>query len=432
MKKFLKHEYLLVAFGVILFVVLSNLSGIFGFFKYVIGVLLPVLAGFLIAFILNVPMRGFENLMTRIFKKCKWQPGAKLKRFTALILTFVALIGVVILAFCLVIPMLIESVQGIYNTLRAHLPEITKELGELGVDTSNLVSWVNANTDISELIKTYAFTTVKQLFSVAVGAVSGVFTGFMIMFVAIYALLGKNLLARQTKRVLETFTKEKTRERLYYAANLLNYKYYKYLSGQFIEACILGVFGFTVLAIFGVPNAFIIAFITALLAFVPYVGAFSAFGIGAILTLISAPDKLLAFMIIYFVVQIIETQLICPHVVGNAVGLSPLWTLAAVFIGGNLFGFIGIVMFIPLFSVGVTLLHEYVDAKIGPDEEAEPPKKKKRKKSASEQTEDSVPEAEDSPEAQEIVANEADTSPEASVELITDETEDTAAEGNPQ
>ncbi len=389
MKKFLKHEYLLIAFGVILFVVLSNLVGIFGFFKYVIGVLLPVLAGFLIAFILNVPMRGFENLLTRILKKSKWQPGAKLKRFIAIILTLTALICVVIVAFRLVIPMLIESVQGVYNTVRAHLPEIVKLLGELGLDTSNLVAWINANADIPELIKTYALSTVKQAFSLSVSAVSGVFTGFMVFFIAIYALLGKDLLIRQTKRILETFTKEKTRERIYYVANLVNYKYYKYLSGQFIEACILGVLGFTVLAIFSVPNAFIIAFITAILAFVPYVGAFSAFGIGALLTLISAPDKLMTFMIIYFVVQIVETQLICPHVVGNAVGLSPLWTLAAVFIGGNLFGLIGIIMFIPLFSVGVTLLHEYVDSKIGPDHDNEKPKKrsKNNKKTAAEKEE---------------------------------------------
>ena len=126
----------------------------------------------------------------------------------------------------------------------------------------------------------------------------------------------------------------------------------------------MGVLGFTVLAIFGVPNAFVIAFITAVLAFVPYVGAISAFGIGALLTMISAPDMIITYILIYFIVQIVETQFICPHVVGNAVGLSPLWTLIAVFVGGSLFGLFGMIMFIPLFSVGVTLMHEYIDCKV--------------------------------------------------------------------
>lgn len=364
MKRFLKREYLLVAFGIILFVVLNHISGIFNFAKYIFSVLLPVVSGFLIAFILNVPMRGFENLITRIFKKAKHKPTPILKRVISLVLTFAALIGVVILGFSLVIPMLIESVQNIYNAFSSNLPELSDFLEQrFGLDISEFESWVNGHGNITELVKTYALTVVKSVFSVAVSAVSGTFTAFMVIFIAIYALLGKDNLAKQAKRICSVFLKEKTRNRLYYAANLLNYKYYKYLSGQFIEACILGVLVFAVLTIFSVPNAFIIAFMTAILAFVPYVGAFSAFGIGALLTVISAPEKLLAYIIIVFVVQIVETQFICPHVVGNAVGLSPLWTLVAVFIGGNLFGLVGMILFIPLFSVFVTLLQEYLDKK---------------------------------------------------------------------
>ncbi len=366
MKRFLKREYLLIAFGVILFVVLNHVTGIFNFAKYIFAVLLPVIAGFLIAFILNVPMKGFENLITLIFKRAKHKPGPRLKRMTSLILTLAALIGVCVLGFSLVIPMLIESVQGIYSTFSNNLPEISEMLEDkFGLDTTELENWVREHSNITELAKTYAITALKSVFSVAVTAVSGIFTAFMVLFVAIYALLAKDNLAKQTKRICAVLFKEKTRNRLYYAANLLNYKYYKYLSGQFIEACILGVLVFTVLAIFSVPNAFIIAFMTAILAFVPYVGAFSAFGIGALLTLISAPEKIIAYIIIVFVVQIIETQLIAPHVVGNAVGLSALWTLVAVFIGGNLFGLIGMILFIPLFSVFVTLLQEYLAKREG-------------------------------------------------------------------
>ncbi len=402
MKKFLKRDVFLIAFGVVLFVVLSNIAGIFNFLKYVVGILLPVLTGFLIAFILNVPMRGFENLITRIFSKAKHKPGPRLKRYISLVLTFAALIGVVILGVSLVIPQLVESVQNIYISIKEQLPEITKLLEKYDIPTDKIVSWFNNNANITEILQNYALPAIKNYalpillkgVGFLAGAVSGIFTGFMVLFIAIYALLGKDTLKRQTKRFMKAFLKEKTINRVNYAAELLNYKYYKYLSGQLIEACILGVLGFTVLLIFGVPNAFVIAFITAILAFVPYVGAFSAFGIGAILTLISDPSKLWTFMIIYFVVQIIETQLICPHVVGNAVGLSPLWTLAAVFIGGNLFGLIGIIMFIPLFSVAVTLLHEHMDRKIGKEGE-EPPADEEQNAEAQEEATAQVPPSEE-------------------------------------
>lgn len=364
MKRFLKREYLLIAFGVILFVVLNHLSGIFGFVKYVLGLLIPVISGFILAFILNVPVRGFENLLCRIFKNAKKKPSANLIRALSMIFTFITLAGVVVIAVMLVAPMLSESIQNIYKNFNAHLPELTSFLTKIGLDSSKLTEWVSSHSSVNAILK----DVLPGVFGFASDVVSGVISVIMAVFVAIYALLSKDKLLVQSKRFTRAFFKDETCEKLYYAGNLLNYKYYKYLSGQFIEACILGVLGFSVLAIFGVPNAFVIAFITSVLAFVPYVGAVTAFGIGAILTLISAPEKLIVYIVIYFIVQIVETQFICPHVVGNAVGLSPLWTLVAVFVGGSLFGVFGMIMFIPLFSVAVILLQEQMDKKIAAKE----------------------------------------------------------------
>ena len=360
----MKREYLLIAFGVILFVVLNHLGGIFSFLQYVFGLLLPVIAGFILAFILNVPVRGFENLIGRIFKNVKRAPGQKLTRALSMILTFIALAGVVVIAVMLVAPMLSESIQNIYKNFTAHLPELTAFFTKLGLDSSKLTAWVSSHDNVNAIMK----DVLPGVFGFASNVVSGIVSVIISVFVAIYALLSKDKLLIQSKRFTKAFFKEKTCERLYYAGNLLNYKYYKYLSGQFIEACILGVLGFSVLALFGVPNAFVIAFITSVLAFVPYIGAVTAFGVGALLTLISAPEKLIVYIVIYFIVQIVETQFICPHVVGNAVGLSPLWTLVAVFVGGSLFGLFGMIMFIPLFSVTVTLLHEHIDKRIAAKE----------------------------------------------------------------
>ncbi len=364
MKRFLKRDFLMIAFGVVLFVVLTNIGRIFGVFGNIFDALFPVIIGFVLAFVFNVPMRGFENLITRIFKKAKHKPGPKLKRFISLILLLISISLVVIAAVRLVVPLLTESFTNIYDALVRRIPELSKFLSEKNIDISALTTWISEHDNINELVKSIAggaFSMLASVFAAAAGAVSSLFSVFLTVFVAIYALLSKDKLVMQSKRVCESLLSEKAREKLYYAANMLNFKYSKFLSGQCIEACILGVLGFLVLIIFQVPNAFVIAFITAVLAFVPFVGAFCAFGIGAIITLITEPEKLITYIIIYFVVQIVETQFICPHVVGNSVGLSPLWTLIAVFIGGNLLGLIGMILFIPLFSVIVTLFHEYVD-----------------------------------------------------------------------
>lgn len=377
MKRFLKKEFLLVAFGIVLFVVLWNLGRIFNLFGSVFTALFPIVIGFVIAFILNVPMRGFENLFTRIFAKAKHKPSARLKRYLSLLLTFVALAFVVFIAVRLVVPILEESVSSItklassaqdtFDSLFMQFPKIAELLGECGITSAEMSTWVKNlfNEDTVSTIFNATGNIVTGIFSVAASAVSGLFTAFLTVFVAIYALLSKDKLAKQTKRLLSAIFKTEKCDSILYAGRLLNYKYSKYLSGQCIEACILGVFSFLVLIIFRVPNAFVISFITAVLAFVPYIGAFCAFGIGAVLTLISDPSKLIAFCLIYVVVQIVETQFICPHVVGNSVGLSPLWTLIAVFVGSNLLGFLGIILFIPLFSVITTLVHQSLDRKLG-------------------------------------------------------------------
>ena len=371
MKKFFKKEFLLIAFGVILLAVLFNFGSIIKALGALFTAILPVTVGFIAAFILNVPARGYENLIKRAFKRAKHKPSPRLARALGVILAILTVLLVILAAITLILPMLRDSFREIYNNLIIHVPELADLFGGGTVDSGAIIAFINENISMEALATLFTGSVggaITSIFSVAVKAVSGLFSALLSIFVALYALFSRDRLLKQSRRFCEAVFKERTRRRLYYVGSLLNYKYSKYLSGQFVEACILGVFSFTVLAIFRIPNAFVISFITAAFAFIPYVGAVLAFGIGALITFVTDPAKLVTYLIIILVVQIVETQFICPNVVGNAVGLSPLWTLIAVFIGGNLLGLVGMVLFIPLFSVLVTLLHEYIDGKLGKED----------------------------------------------------------------
>ena len=135
-------------------------------------------------------------------------------------------------------------------------------------------------------------------------------------------------------------------------------------TGQCLEACILGGLIFVVFSILGIPYSALIGVLTAVLAFLPYVGAFFACALGMFLVLLAQPSKVLVCLIAYLAVQFVENQLIYPHVVGTSVGLSPLWTLIAVLVGGKLLGLFGMIFFIPLTAVLVTLLKEYTHYKL--------------------------------------------------------------------
>ena len=161
-----------------------------------------------------------------------------------------------------------------------------------------------------------------------------------------------------------SFLKTETTEKLCEVGALSVETYSKFLSGQTIEAVILGVLIFIFFSIFRLPYAALIAFLTSFFAFVPYVGAFASCAIGAFLILLDSPEKVITCVIVYLVVQFVENQFIYPHVVGSSVGLSPLWTLVAAIIGGNPFGIVGIIFFIPFTAVVYTVFKRYANNKL--------------------------------------------------------------------
>ena len=179
------------------------------------------------------------------------------------------------------------------------------------------------------------------------------------LVVCIYALLSKEELYIQVRRLGYSIFPERVARYLGHVYVLVRDTYTKFLSAQCIEAVILGVLMFLAFLAFDIPYAGLVAVLTALFAFLPYIGAFGACFVGAFLTLVAEPDKVLLCIIVYTVVQFTENQFIYPHVVGNSVGLSPVWTLIAALVGGSLLGLFGMIFFIPLASVLYTLLGEF-------------------------------------------------------------------------
>ena len=166
-------------------------------------------------------------------------------------------------------------------------------------------------------------------------------------------------------KLLDAYCKPKPRKLLEHIAQLSRETYAKFLSGQCVEAIILGVLMFIFFSIFRLPYAPLVAVVTAVCAFIPYIGAFTACVIGAFLTLLVSPSQVILCIIVYNVVQFVENQFIYPHVVGSSVGLSPLLTLIAALVGGKLLGLVGIIFFIPLTAVIRTLLAEATEKRIG-------------------------------------------------------------------
>ncbi len=366
MDKKMKQSIGIVAIGVTLFVALMHLDVVFSGLGYIGSLIAPILVGLIIAFVLNVPVTGFEKRINRLFANRKRKPGKSVVHMTSIVLTLVCAALVLVILGTLVIPELVNTVKSIVDLVEENWSKWLAALEELDINTAGFQKWA-ASIDIDNLFKKvsgHAGTVIGSIADAATTTVSSIFTGVTGFIIALYVMGGRDTLTRQTKNVLYAYVKEPIADKLCHVGSLIKESYTKYLTGQCVEAVILGVLIFLGFTIFKLPYAGLIGAVTAICALLPYIGAFISCSLSVILALMVSPQKALMCLIVYLTIQFIETQFIYPRVVGGSVGLSPLWTLIAVLIGGNLFGIVGMIFFIPLVSVIYTLFREDVHLRL--------------------------------------------------------------------
>lgn len=360
MKAQLKKPMLLIAFGVGLYALLMNLDAALALVGRAAGILLPVVLGLVIAFILSVPMGAFYRGLRRLCKgrEQSWMNPASLG------LTLLAIVLVLVVVVTAAIPALKESILSVVELIKSrwpewlayvqeHWPQWAEQLGALPERLESL-DW----EQLFRQVTSGATSLLSSAVDVASATVSGVSSAVFAFVIAIYVLLDRKRLTRQSQALCRAWLKEKRAERVFYVCRLSRDTFSKFLSGQCTEAIILGLLIFITFSLLRLPYAGLIAMLTGVCAFVPYVGALVACVVGTFLTLLVDPLQAVVCLVVYLVVQFVENQFIYPHVVGSSVGLSPLWTLIAALVGGNLFGLFGIIFFVPLTAVLYTLVRE--------------------------------------------------------------------------
>ena len=328
------------------------------FFSYVIGITFPLLIGAIMAFILNVPMHGFEKLLKKMDKKNKMKDGLVLG--ISLVLTIICVLLLIALVIVIMVPSLVSSVKQMYSTLREQLPTIIKTLEGLGIDAEWIESILAEKTwqEWLGLVGNSAGNVLGKVMSGATTTLSGVGSVGIGIVICVYILLDKRALGRRFTKLLGLIFKDEMKEKLIRLGRRVSDTYSSFLTGQCLEAVILGLLMFIALTIFQVPYAALIAVLAAVFSFIPFIGSFLACGFGALLIVLTNPIMALVEIAVFLVVQFIENQFIYPRVVGDSVGLPAIFTLLAALLGGELLGLVGMIFAIPLTAVIYTLLRD--------------------------------------------------------------------------
>lgn len=366
MDKSLKEKIFLIAFGGALLGAVFNMEMLVSMIRQLGGLIFPVVLGLILAFVLNVPMRGLQKKLTALLSKTGKSPNPKMVNIVSLFLTLLCILLVIVLAVRLIVPELVTSINSAYDMFKEKWPELQVMLEDYDIDTEAVTAWMagfDAENMLSKIINGAGFFA-THIADFANTTVSGLTTAGIAFVIAVYVLLSKITLSRHSRKFCRAYLSRKNIERVYRISRLINDTYARFISGQCLEAVILGCLIFIAFCIFRLPYAGITAILTSIFAFVPYIGAFCACGIGALLTLLADPSKVFLCIIVYLAVQFIENHFIYPNVVGNSVGLSPLWTLIAVVAGGKLFGLLGMILFIPLAAVIYALVREDANKRI--------------------------------------------------------------------
>ncbi|WP_297212988.1 AI-2E family transporter [uncultured Flavonifractor sp.] len=362
-KRLFKSILLIITYAVVLVMVLARLELIGAALGQLLGLFRPLIIGFALAFILNRPCHFFFRLYSRGLGKTK---AAGAARPLAVVSSYLALIVVIAAVFSFVVPKLTQSIQTFALNLSGYLTNIQDWVNQL-VDYLHLDMEALDLSRLNETLENLFQQTLGMLSSLAphlleltTGIVSVVVTGVLALVFSIYMLSGRERLLAQCRRVLRAYVPAKFADPITDVVHLTSDTFTKFITGQLIEACILGGLCSAGMLFIQPDYAPLIGVTIGASAIIPVAGAYIGAIISAVLLLMVSPLKALVFLLFLVVLQQIEGNVIYPKVVGSSIGLPGIWVLAAVTVGGGLLGLEGVLLSVPVASVLYTLLRRDV------------------------------------------------------------------------
>lgn len=362
----------LIVFTLLILVGLLRFDVVLGAIRFLLHILFPFFLGSAIAFVLSVPMNRIQR---RLFAKA--QPSGKAAKAAAplsLILTLLLVSALLTLVVAVVLPELGITIATLGKTLPKEIPVLLKRVETLFADHPQLIlyleeveatlNWEDIFQQLLQFFRVGANTMLDSTISVATGIVSGVGTAVIAFVFSCYILLQQQTLKLQMRKLCFAYLKKSWAEQFLRICALSYRTFSNFLTGQCLEAVILGTMFFLVMTVLRFPFALLVGVLIAFTALIPIFGAFIGCAVGAFLILTISLRQALLFIILFLVLQQIEGNLIYPKVVGGSIGLPAIWVLVAVSLGGSLCGVVGMLVFIPIVSVLYTLLRENMYQKL--------------------------------------------------------------------
>ena len=378
-KKNIKRILLLVACSIILYWALNNLSTLGKLLGSFFSLFSPLLIGAGIAYVMNLLLKAIERLWDMALKKAPELWRVKLKRPICLTATILLFLGIIFAIFFILIPRLEEAGSTLIANVPGYITQIQNWWGSLvdfaaghGVTLPELSMNVeDATKFISKILSSDSSNVVNTTIDITTSILGALVNILLALVFSVYMLAQKETLISQSRRLLLAALPRKAGQRTMHILKLTNNAFSSFVTGQVTEAFILGSLCCIGILILRLPYALPVSVIISFTSLIPIFGAWIGAATGAFLIVFVSPIKALTFLIFLLILQQVEGNLIYPKVVGKSVGLPGLWVLAAVTIGGGIFGMLGMLLGVPICSVIYALVQDFIRSQ--PTEDLTPP-----------------------------------------------------------
>lgn len=351
---------------ILIYLAIKNIAFVGQAILTVIDLFFPLILGFAFALILNVPMSFLES---HLFTKGKKAILVKIRRPLAFILSVILILGIFVGVVWLVIPEFVGAIRIIAKNVINLINELSRNAKENSA-IQNYLQKIAETIEWENLLK-YTESWLKNqggdIVDSAIGTIStfagGVVNFFLALVFSVYILFGKETLKGQCKRLIKVWIPEKIGGIILHSSKVAGGIFRNFVSGQTLEALILGSLCTIGMFILRIPYAPMVGALVGVTALIPVVGAFAALLVGAFMIVTISPVKTIIFIVFFLVLQQFEGNIIYPKVMGNKINLPAIWILVAVTVGGSIGGAIGMLLAVPFTSTIYELVREATVAK---------------------------------------------------------------------
>lgn len=360
------YSFIVICCSIIFFRILSETGSFINKLTEIIGILQPFTIGFVIAYLLNFILIFIENNMDKIDSLKNLKHSSK--RGISIMLTYIFAIFMIYVFIQFVLPQLIDSVSGLVNDIPTYVNNASNLLNDIIKNTDldseyldlALTKWnefvnyvIKIATNFLPVLGNTVMTVAASIWNIVIG-----------LIVSIYLLIDKEKFCALSKKITYAIFNREHAEIAVELAHRTNDTFGKFLSGKILDSAIIGVLTFLLLTIFNMPYKLLISVIIGITNIIPFFGPFFGAIPSAIIILFVDPGKVLWFLLLIFIIQQLDGNIIGPKILGDSIGISAFWILFSLLVTGKFLGIVGMIIGVPLFAIIYSIIKDVVEIKL--------------------------------------------------------------------